>query len=255
MIKLNKRLLTMAKEVCGSKVVADIGCDHGYLPIYLKQNNLVEKVIMADISKESLSKAINTWKEEFPNEKGDFRVGDGLEVLKIGEASSVTIAGMGGILMTEILGWNNQITASIDKLVLQPRSNVKELRIWLYNNGFNIEKELLVKEGKFICEILTVKVPHKIKPQSDKIDICEGSPLDEKSLDIEIEYEFPSYLIDFEDKELLKEYLNRQLLKNENIRNSIEKGVDKSKLANSIEYQKANYRIKRLKRLLELAKG
>ena len=72
-----------------------------------------------------------------------FRHGDGIKILEDGEVDAVTIAGMGGVLMTEILGANLKKTKSFKKFVLQPRNGQGKLRWWLLNNGFSIEKELL----------------------------------------------------------------------------------------------------------------
>ena len=147
MIKITPRLKIMADEIEKGETMADIGTDHGFLPIYLWEAGICHKVIMADISRGSLSKAEENCRRLHPDVDFDLRLGSGFEVLESGEFDAVAIAGMGGVLMTEILGADIQKTNSFRKLVLQPRNRVGHLRWWLYNNGFSIVNEKLVREG------------------------------------------------------------------------------------------------------------
>ena len=196
MIKLTPRLKTIADEIEKGETMADIGTDHGFLPLYLWEMGVCPHVIMADISKGSLSKAEENCRSLHPDTAFDPRLGSGIEVLDTGEVEAVVIAGMGGILMTGILGADIEKSWSFKKLVLQPRNRIGQLRWWLYNNGFCISNEKLVREGKYICEVLTV-VPREIAVTGDL------GPDD-------IEYEFPHKLIDFKN-ELTEEYLNKKL--------------------------------------------
>lgn len=160
MIKLTDRLQVLADQIKQSETMADIGTDHGFLPIYLRENEISPKVIMADISPGSLEKARVNCYENYPDEKFDLRLGNGIQILENGEVDAVVIAGMGGKLMTEILGENLEKSKSFKKLILQPRNGQAKLRSWLLDNGFSIVKESLVRENKYICEIITV-VPYE----------------------------------------------------------------------------------------------
>ena len=159
MIKLTDRLQLLADQINQDETMADIGTDHGFLPIYLWENEISPKVIMADISPGSLQKARVNCYENYPDEKFDLRLGNGIQILENGEVDAVVIAGMGGKLMTEILGENLEKSKSFGKLILQPRNGQAKLRSWLLENGFSIVKESLVKENKYICEVITV-VPY-----------------------------------------------------------------------------------------------
>lgn len=159
MIKLTDRLQVLADEVKQNETMADIGTDHGFLPIYLWENEISPKVIMADISPGSLDKARANCYELYPEEKFDLRLGNGIQVLENGEVDAVVIAGMGGKLMTQILGEDLEKSKSFGRLILQPRNGQAKLRSWLLENGFSIIKESLVRENKYICEIITV-VPY-----------------------------------------------------------------------------------------------
>ncbi len=159
MIKLTDRLQLLADQIKQNETMADIGTDHGFLPIYLWENEISPKVIMADISPGSLDKARANCYELYPDVKFDLRLGNGIQILDNGEVDAVVIAGMGGKLMTEILGEDLKKSKSFKKLILQPRNGQAKLRSWLIENGFSIVKESLVRENKYICEVITV-VPY-----------------------------------------------------------------------------------------------
>lgn len=174
MIKLTDRLQVLADQIEKNETMADIGTDHGFLPIYLWENGICPKVIMGDVSAGSLDKARVNAASLYPEETFDLRLGDGIQTLKDGEVDDVVIAGMGGILMTEILGKNPEKSHSFKKLILQPRSGQGKLRHWLLHNGFEIICENLVREGKYICEVLTA-VPAESSdavPVSRKLEGC-----------------------------------------------------------------------------------
>lgn len=231
MIKLTPRLNTIAEEIEKGETMADIGTDHGFLPIYLWEAGLCPKVIMTDISRGSLSKADENCRSLHPETEFDLRLGSGLEVLSWGEVDSVVIAGMGGILMTEILGADVQKAWSFRKLILQPRNRIGQLRWWLYNNGFSISGEKLVREGKFICEVLTV-VPKEMAVAGDL------GPDD-------IEYEFPHKLIDFKN-ELTEEYLEKKL----NLERLILGSMSEGRQEEPAKLRRQSYRVEYLEYLL-----
>ena len=156
-MRLNERLDYIAEEIKWGETMADIGTDHGFLPIYLLSICKCPRVIMTDISPGSLKKAEENCLRFDPGREYDLRLGNGIDVLADGEADVVVIAGMGGLLIADILDWNRKKSRSMGRFILQPRNNVGRLRHWLAANGFAIRKEGLVREGKFICEILTVE--------------------------------------------------------------------------------------------------
>lgn len=195
---LTDRLMAMASQVEPGESLADIGTDHGYLPMYLYMEGISPKVIMADVSKGSLNKAKQNCKEICPDGKFDFRLGNGLKVIKRGEVDNVAIAGMGGVLITEILGKDMGKTKTFKKLILQPRTAQGRLRFWLIKKGFDIVEEQLVREGRFICEIITA-VP--------------GEPKEEMMLDEgpdSIQWEIPPWVAKL-DNPLAKEFVQQKL--------------------------------------------
>ncbi len=208
MNRLTDRLQMIADEIKKGETMADIGTDHGFLPLYLWENGISPSVIMCDISEPSLAKAkAASGAYQFGNEL-DFRAGDGLKVLKTGEVDAVVIAGMGGLLIRDILADDPAKTFSFKKFILQPRNNAGHLRYWLASNGFNIAKNQLVREGKFICEVITVLTPKAfdmddLAPQNASPDpggACWDFPADFFEIHPELASEYAAVKLGIEEK-------------------------------------------------------
>lgn len=176
-MKLTDRLLKIASLVSDDKKIADIGTDHGYIPVYLLKEGRVPFAVLADVNKGPLD---NARKEVIQNnllEKVDLRLGSGIEVLEIGEVEEVIIAGMGGILISELLEAKKEVAHSIEKLILQPMQAQEELRRYLLNNGYEILKEVLVREDFRIYEIIVAKYTGKNTIIEDEIQFEVGIKL------------------------------------------------------------------------------
>ncbi|MBZ2175715.1 class I SAM-dependent methyltransferase [Schnuerera sp. xch1] len=154
---LSERLQSIADFIPNNTIVGDIGTDHGYLPVYLIENKIAKKVIATDISNNSLNKIIQFVESRCLKDFVDIRLGDGLEIIKPFEIDTVVIAGMGGILIKDILNKNKDIAESITNFILQPNIATKELREYLYQNEFEIIDEKLVEEGNKFYEIIYAK--------------------------------------------------------------------------------------------------
>lgn len=153
-MKLSERLNAIVNLVPNNTIVADIGTDHGYIPVYLIENKISKKVIGTDISKGSLEKIIEFVKETGFQDKIDTRLGDGLQIIKPYEIDTVIIAGMGGLLIRDILENHKEVTNSIVNFILQPMVASKDLREYLVDNNYEIVKEDLVKEDKKYYEVI-----------------------------------------------------------------------------------------------------
>lgn len=186
MITLTDRLQKIADEISRGETVADIGTDHGFLPIYLWENQICPKVIMADVSKGSLDKARCNCQTMYPDVSFDLRLGNGLEVLSEGEVDTVVIAGMGGILMTQIMASDMAKTRSIKKYVLQPRISAGKLRHWLIANDFCITGDRLVRENRFICNVLTAVTDGRQNIKELQDDLSFFSSLAEDDIQLEM---------------------------------------------------------------------
>ena len=136
--------------------MADIGTDHGHLPAELVKASRVKRAIACDISEPSLKKAEFTARFSGISDKMETRLGSGLEKLGCGEADCVVIAGMGGVLISDIL------KSAYDKItreffILQPMTSVSELRHELVTSGFCITDEEMAEEGSRLYNIICAK--------------------------------------------------------------------------------------------------
>lgn len=185
-MRISKRLYKLADCIRTGDSVADIGTDHGYVPMLLMKDGRSPHVIMSDISEGSLAKAVETFKLTGLMDKvseDDFRVGDGLETLRPSETDEVIIAGLGGHTIKDILDADIDKSRSFSRLVLQPRKHSGTLRYYLYTHGWETEAEYLAEEGKFACEIITA-VPSGIS--------CRIPPYPED----DIRWKYPESLVD-----------------------------------------------------------
>ncbi len=140
---LNKRLLKAAEMLGKVKSVADIGTDHAFLPIYLIKEGLADKVIACDIAEGPLSVAKSNISKYRLTEKIELRLANGLLGLNPMEVNCITILGMGGETIADIIEAASWVRSSEVTLILQPMSCDDRLREYLYNNGF----EILAEEG------------------------------------------------------------------------------------------------------------
>ena len=166
-MELSERLKFILENVEKTEVLADIGTDHGYIPIYAVKNNIVDKAIACDINKEPLDKAKLNCILENIDENVEFRLGNGLKVLDKEEVNVVIIAGMGGNLIRDILEEDIDKVKSLDYLVLQPAQNPEVLREYLYNNEYEVINEDLCYEENKYYELFKVR---KKEGENTKLD-------------------------------------------------------------------------------------
>ena len=149
-IKLSKRMKLIADMVTPGKCVADIGCDHGYVSIYLVEQKKSEHVIAMDVDKGPLEIAKKNIMSSGLSGKIDVRLSDGFDALEAGESDAVIIAGMGGNLIIDILKRGLHKMSAGYELVLSPQSDVPLVRSFLRESGFVIkDEEMLVEDGKY----------------------------------------------------------------------------------------------------------
>lgn len=156
MIDLSPRLDVISKHIIGHQTMADIGCDHGLLSIYMVLNGFVPKAIAMDLRPAPLKKAQACIRKYQLEGQIDTRLSDGLEKLKPSEAETTVIAGMGGILIKDILNHEGNVFLKTKKLILQPMNNGHILRTYLIQHGYQTDCELLAKEDRRIYEIIVV---------------------------------------------------------------------------------------------------
>lgn len=153
MLKLKSRLNMAAQMVRKGSRIADIGTDHAYLPASLILDGSVPCAIAADLRKGPLENAEATVTSYGITDKVELRLSDGLKCINPSEVDDIVIAGMGGILISEILEAAPWVKNRNIQLILQPQSHDEVLRKWLWDNGFKITKEdACFEDGKtYIC--------------------------------------------------------------------------------------------------------
>ncbi len=136
----------------GSRV-ADIGTDHAYLPTALILSGKIPSAVAADLRKGPLENALETVRSNHIEDRIQLRLSDGLKCVSPDDADDIVIAGMGGILISEILTAAEWVKDEKYKLILQPQSHDEDVRKYLFANGFEITDEAVCFEDSkvYIC--------------------------------------------------------------------------------------------------------
>ncbi len=157
-MKISERIKTIAKHVPKGSVVADIGTDHGYLLKILLDQNKIKKGIGCDVNKNPLSYAKKNLSQYIENHRAQLILGDGLEPLAEKNVDCIVIAGMGGLLMIDILKNKQQVTDHVEKIILSPNLAWEKIRKYVTENGWKIaDEDLVFEDGKFYPIIVLEK--------------------------------------------------------------------------------------------------
>ena len=218
---LSERLQAVTELVTKGNRVADIGCDHAYTSIYLVEKGIAPCAIAMDINAGPIERAKENVVLYGLADKIAVRRSDGVKELDAGEADTLLITGMGGLLMKKILSDKPEVTNAAKELVLQPQSEVEELRRFLHSIGFVITEEQMRKEeGKFY--------------------VMFRAEQKEVSVWTDLEYRYGAYLLK-ERPAVFLEYIAWELQQKEQILANLEQ----------IETEKAMVRKEQLRREIE----
>ena len=143
-VTLDPRLSLVASFVRQGSVVADIGTDHAYLPVYLVQTGRCPRAVASDLRPGPLENAKQTVAQAGLADKIETVLSDGLDALPPFCADDVAFAGMGGILIAELLERAAWLKTPAVRIIAQPMSHAEDVRLWLYENGFTIDRESCV---------------------------------------------------------------------------------------------------------------
>lgn len=150
MVKISNRLTTAAALVTQGYTLADVGTDHGYIPIYLLQQKKIPAAIAMDINEGPLERAKEHIALYGLQAYIQTRLSDGVAALKPGEVEAVLIAGMGGGLVMHILKDGEKVCQSAKELILQPQSEIERVREFLREEGYTIlAEDMVYEDGKF----------------------------------------------------------------------------------------------------------
>jgi tRNA (adenine22-N1)-methyltransferase len=163
-MELTPRLQAIAALVPQAESMADIGTDHAYIPMELVRSGRVKQAVASDINEGPVRMARDHIRSEGLADRIDVRLGSGLATLTPGECDGVVIAGMGGLLISQILAADEETARSLRWMVLQPMNHAGDLRQWLSENGYRVEKESLAREEWHIYDIMRVVPGESRKP-------------------------------------------------------------------------------------------
>lgn len=157
MFTLSPRLSTAAGFLSEGALLADIGCDHGKLPIYAAKYLNPVKVIACDINEAPLARARFNCRRFSVGDVVELRLGNGLDPVRSEECTHITICGMGGETIASILSAAPWSQDGDHTLILQPETSAYKLRRFLYSNGYQIIDEKAVFDSNRVYSVLCAK--------------------------------------------------------------------------------------------------
>ena len=165
---ISKRLELVASFVPQGAILLDVGSDHAYLPIELIERGQIESAIAGEVVEGPYQSAVKNVEAHGLKEKIQVRLANGLAAFEeADQVSVITIAGMGGRLITRILEEGLDKLANVERLILQPNNREDDLRIWLQDHGFEIVAENILEEAGKFYEILVVEAGQMKLSSSD----------------------------------------------------------------------------------------
>lgn len=234
MVKISDRLKTAASLIREGAVLADVGADHGYVPIYLLEQKKIKSAIAMDINKGPLERAREHIHLYGMDAYIQTRLSDGVAALEKGEADSILVAGMGGGLVMHILEEGKDICQAAGELILQPQSELCSVREYLAENGYVTEAERMVFEDGKYYPMMRVHYQAEKNEDADKtIKDMENSKEQKKSR-YKVECLYGRYLL-MEKNPVLHQYLVKERQVFENILDNLFKQPESEKIAVRME--------------------
>lgn len=150
--------------------MADVGTDHGQLPVFLVLSGRVPRAVVSDKREAPLQGAKDlAWSCRLSAAQFDARLSDGLAHLASGEAATVTICGMGGTLMARILSENPPSASGVLRLVLQPNNAAEVLRSHLSSHGWAIQREEMIEDGRYFYPVIAASPGEQELSEADAL--------------------------------------------------------------------------------------
>lgn len=155
---LSMRLERVAAHVPNGARLADIGSDHAYLPVALLRRGVIEAAVAGEVASTPFQAAARTVRDNGLEQQITVRLADGLAAIEASDAITViSLCGMGGETIRDILEAGKTHLNGLERLVLQPNGGEQPLRLWLMNNGYRILSEELLHENRFYYEIIVAE--------------------------------------------------------------------------------------------------
>lgn len=242
-MKISTRLREIAERLPSGCKFADIGSDHGLLPIYAIKQGIALSAVAGEVNEGPLEAARRGVLSHGVQDKIAVRKGDGLAVIEAGEVDTITISGMGGALIASILADGVTKLDGVKRLILQPNMAEGAVRRWLLEQNWLITDEIILEEDGKIYEIITADRQQEAKQQNEVLYAKRSMNIDNRVVEITSEWllELGPLLINKPNDVFFKKWNSehRKLLRiYESIMKSAEKEISDSKAAQV--KQKAN---------------
>lgn len=242
-MKISTRLRQIAESLPSGCKFADIGSDHGLLPIYAIKQGIALSAVAGEVNEGPLEAARRGVLSHGVQDKIAVRKGDGLAVIEAGEVDTITISGMGGALIASILADGVTKLDGVKRLILQPNMAEGAVRRWLLEQNWLITDEIILEEDGKIYEIITADRQQEAKQQNEVLYAKRSMNIDNRVVEITSEWllELGPLLINKPNDVFFKKWNSEHrklLLIYESIMKSAEKEISDSKAAQV--KQKAN---------------
>lgn len=163
MISLSPRLFAVAELVRHGAVLADVGCDHGFLPVYLLQNGIIKSAVASDINPGPLSSCEQLVIKEGLQNSVSLVLSDGLRGVDCSSYTDVSFCGMGGELISLILNASKEHFSPDKHYIFNPMTHPEILRKYLCDNGFEIVRDFIVREQNHYYNVFDAYYTGKTK--------------------------------------------------------------------------------------------
>lgn len=222
-IVLSNRMQALTDMVTPGTVITDVGCDHGFVSVYLVQKGISPRVIAMDVRSGPLEHAREHIREYGLEDSIETRLSDGLHSLKTGEAAGMICAGMGGPLMEKILTEGRQQAHDFAELILQPQSEIPHFRAFLREEGYLLlDENIIYEEGKYYF-MMKVRWLGEMSEETVRRQVRDSWRADEA--DSVLAEQFGPLLLSRRDP-LLTDYLEWQLAEHRQIAERLERKAD-----------------------------
>ena len=179
---LSQRLERVATHIPTGARLADIGSDHAYLPVALIHRGAIAAAVAGEVATTPFHAARRTVDDNGLAQHITVRLADGLAAIEVAdEISAISLCGMGGETIRDILDSGKAHLNGRERLILQPNGGEQPLRQWLMDNGYQILHEELLRENRFYYEIIVAERsgPARYTPQElyfGPLQLQERSP-------------------------------------------------------------------------------
>ncbi|MEQ4308024.1 tRNA (adenine(22)-N(1))-methyltransferase TrmK [Pseudomonas syringae] len=168
--RLSMRLERVATHVPAGARLADIGSDHGYLPVALLNRGVIAAAVAGEVALTPFCAAERTVRENDLQDQVSVRLADGLAAIEAEDAiTAISLCGMGGETIRDILEAGKARLSGQERLILQPNGGEQPLRVWLMEHDYRIVSEEVLRENRFDYEIIVAERTGPVKYTAEEL--------------------------------------------------------------------------------------